>query len=761
MKHLASILRGSILSLVMILASSGCLQTPPSEPIPTQTAVATQTRAATTPLPTTTSQPSPTVTTLPSPTSQAAIFELGEPFWLGRGKVRHAAFLPGAEQIVIAWGSGISLHQVEGGEELWFQALPANLVAFDTHPLGERFAAALSDGSLLIFEASDGNPINFAGAQPNAYWGDLAWSPDGETIAFQFIGARRSDPIYLLKPGNGQLTEIPDSQTREGVAPVLVWSPDSRAITVASLGENCARFVDRESGAALMSLGQPGQCYPHPPLLFLPGGQAIAVNNASGGVDWLDFPSGEHLRTLPGTGGRLVNWQLEFPAASASLFIDPAGQWIASRGGYEPCYCGNPEDQPYHPLIVWDLESGAVQAQLERAVESLAQRHRLAAAFDGEEILMFYDSGEITRWAFTSSNAEEIVAARIPSRPVSAWTLRFSTDGSHLAFEGYYGADIYDIYAQQLVQRFNHPLESPALNPDGSLVALYNPQQRAVEIYVVQSGNLLTSLPASPVLMGAAFSPDGRYLAYATDSAPIVFNLASAESTLLDTGQVAALTGGMRVTKLLWSPDGRALVTVFGSGGSGADSGQIVLWKRLDGETFAAVYAVPNVEAYYAIPNLVLASFNPSGSRVALKSLPVFEAGQTQLVIYDLAAGEVLNTFDGYDPGAWVNEDELLAAQAQFSKRLTRLNVVTGETTVGGGVDRSDTAYAPGGIFTAELSNPPQRGITVRHWQTGSAVAEGLHEALNLLDYRWSPDGSWLVSAGDDGTLRVWPVVIP
>ena len=687
---------------------------------------------------------------------------MGEPFWLGRGKVRHAAFLPGAEQIVITWGSGISLHQVESGEELWFQALPANLVAFDIHPLGERFAAALSDGSLVIFEASDGSPTRFTGAQPNAYWGDLAWSPDGETIAFQFIGPGRSDPIYILDLSSGQLTKVPDSQTGEGVPPVLVWSPDSRAITVASLGDDCARFVDRESGTAIMILGQPRLCYSLPPLLFLHGGQAMALNNASGGVDWLDYPSGDHLRTLPGSGGRLVSRQLEFPAASASLFIDPAGQWIASRGGYEPCYCGNPEDQPYHPLIIWDLESGAIQAQLERAVEPLAQRHRLAATFDDEDIVMFYDSGEITRWAFTKSNVDEVVVARVPSRPVSPWTLSFSADGSHLAFKGLYGGvDIYDIRAQRLVQSFNPPLETPALNPDGSLVALYNPQQAAIEIYAVQSGNLITSLPASPVLMGAAFSPDGNYLAYAVDSLPSVIKLDSAERALLDTSQVSSLTPGITVTRLLWSPDGRGLVTVFGGDGNEADSGQIVLWKRLDGGTFAAVYAVPNVQANYNIPNLVLASFNPSGSRVALKSLPVFEAGQTQLVIYDLAAEEVLNTFDGYNPGAWMNEDELLAAEAQFSMHLTRLNVVSGETTEGQGVDRFDSAYAPGGNFVAEMSNPPQRGITIRHWQTGNAVAQGLHESLNLLDYRWSPDGSWLVSTGDDGTLRVWPVVIP
>jgi hypothetical protein len=48
--------------------------------------------------------------------------------------------------------------------------------------------------------------------------------------------------------------------------------------------------------------------------------------------------------------------------------------------------------------------------------------------------------------------------------------------------------DIYATATQQLVQRFDPPLDSPALSPDGLLVALYNPDQSAEVIYEVQSG---------------------------------------------------------------------------------------------------------------------------------------------------------------------------------------------------------------------------------------------------------------------------------
>jgi len=747
--------------LVIVLVISGCLQTPTDD-------LAQAVQAKTAELPTASPAASLSAadipaTQTPAPASGPASLGLGQPSWIGRGKIRDAVFLSGARQVAIAWGSGVSLHTVENGQELWYQSTPTNLIAFDVQPQAQSFAAALSDGSVVIYKASDGEPRRFEGARPNAYWGDLAWSPDGQTIAFQFIGPNRSDPIYLLDAASEQISDVPNSQTGEGVIPVLIWSPDGLSITVASLGEDCPRFVDVQSGELRMSLGQPGQCYPIPPLLFLPDGQTLAVGGLSGGLEFLGFPDGERLQTLQSTGDGLVGRMFEFPAASGSLLVDSSGHWIASRGGYEPCYCGSPEDQPDHPLIVWDLARGVVQAQLSQVLEPLAQRHRLAASFDGESILVLYESGEITRWAFSDPQARETVVARLPAQPVSAWTMRWSADGSHLAFTGSYGGvDLYTTATQQLVRRFSPPLYSPAISPDGSLVALYDPDKSAEVIYEAQSGRLLQTLPASPVLMGAAFSPDGQFLAYAANPNALVAELASGEVTMLETSAVPAVTAEMFVSRLIWSPDGQALVTMLAEGSPGSGGpGVIVLWQRQANGSFEAIYHVANVQANYTLPNQVLAIFNPSGSRVALESLPKAEAGQVKLVVYDLQAGNVIRTFEEYTPGAWMNDEELLAAEAQYDTRLTRINVVSGEKMIGNGRDNGDNSYAPGGVFTAQMAMPPLRGVTVKYWRSNAMIAYGEHESLNLLDYCWSPDSRWLASVGDDGTLRLWSVVMP
>jgi WD40 repeat protein len=542
--------------------------------------------------------------------------------------------------------------------------------------------------------------------------------------------------------------------------PALFWSPDGSAITVAALGEACPRFVDVHTGAERMRLGNPGECSFIPPLLFLPDGQAVVVNSQANALDMLRFPDGAPIRSFQSPPNGIVGRLMEFPAAGGALFVSPTGQWLASRGGYEPCYCGNPADQPYHPLIVWDLASGAVQAQLARAIEPLAQRHRLAATFAGDSILMLYASGEITRWQFNHPQSVETMVTQVAVRPASAWTLRWSADGSHLAYSGRYGGvDIYTADNRQLVRRFDPPLISPALSPDGRLVALFDPQENEQVIYQVESGQLVQTLPAAPVLMGAAFSPDGQYLAYADDGRAMVAEVASGETTTLDAPPVAALTAHMTVSRLVWSPDGQALATVFGAAsGDSVGPGVIVLWKRLEDGAFEMVYHVPNVQANYTQPNLALVIFNPEGNRAALQSMDELEAGHIRLVVYDLESRQVLQDLAGFKPGVWINDEELLAAEAQYDTRLTRIHVIRGDQTIGGMSDRGDSAYAPGGVFVAQMADPPQRGVTVRHWQSGSVVAQAEHQALNLIDYGWSPDGRWLASIGDDGVIRVWRV---
>jgi WD40 repeat protein len=685
--------------------------------------------------------------------------------WIGRGQLVSAVFLPGAQQVSVAWSNGVSLNAVDTGQELWFQATPMNIIAFDVQPQGRAFAVALADKSVMTFDAASGTPRHFQGVAPknsNASWGDISWSPDGRTLAFQYLGPFHNDPIYLLDVASGHIREVPDSQTAHGVIPELVWSPDGSSILITALGDQFPRFMDILTGRERMRLPQSGQVVSSAPI-FLADGKTVASEGPTGTVDLLRFPDGAQVRNLR-SGSRLLGHRLGlFPNAGSPLFTDSSGRWIAYRGGYEPCYCESGDIPSQYPLVIWDLARGTVRARLSEAVPPLKERHRLAATFDGDSIVMLYESGEITRWAFTDPWAQETIVSRVPAQLVSPRALVWSADGSRLALLGQDGGvEVYDTTGR-LLQRFDPPLTTPALSPDGKMVALFDPDHKTEVIYQVQDSRPIRTLPASPVSMGAAFSPDGGSLAYGASGRAAVLDLPSKRVIPLGSAAVAPVQVTSALTRLIWSPNGEVLATVIeNEPPNDTDQGVIVLWKRQADGTFGEVYHTATVQASNVA--WTLTAFSPSGRRVALLAMPDGNAGddgQPALVVYDIQAGRVTQSLSGYRLGTWMNDEDLLAAEAQYDRRLTQIDVVNGQKTIAGSVDA--VAYSPGGNFIAQVEwspNQTDRIVTIREWQSGELAVRVPYGSVELLDYRWSPDGHWFATLGNDGTLKIWPLSI-
>ena len=751
-----------LVSAVMLLFTISCS---PAQPVPlTPEQVQTATEVAPQPSPTLaltpTTRSATRVPLVPTPTKPPVPVLLTHPVWIGRGKLVSAVFLPGAQQIAIGWSKGVSLNTVENGQELWFQETPANVIAFDVQAQGQASAVALSDGSVMTFDATNGKPTRFQGDEQNAMWGDIAWSPDGRTLAFQFLDSlTRGNPIFMLDVASGNIREVPDSQTGDGVIPSLVWSPDGSSILIPSLGGPLdapfPRFVDIQTGQERMHLAQSGRVVSSVPL-FLADGQTLASEGPDGTVDLLRFRDGATVKTLRSGSWLLGRRLIEFPDTGSPLFTDPSGRWIAYRGGYEPCYCGSGEPPTQYPLLVWDLARGKMQARLSQAMDDLKERHRLAATFDGDSILMLYESGEITRWAFGNPHAQETMLARVLVRPVSSRALAWSADGSFLAFSGLYGGvDVYDT-SGRLVQRLDRPLTAPALSPDGQLVALFNPDQNTEVVYQVRDKQLLKTLPAAAVLLGAAFSPDGRFLAYGAPDRAAVIELASGKVISLGPAAIVPVRAEQSLARLIWSPDGQSLITIIIANISDEpDQGIIILWKRLQDGSFEAVYHVATVQASNAGWNLV--AFSPSGRRVALQTMP--QATLLRLIVYDLEAEKVIQTLAEYRLGAWLSNEDLLAVEAQYNTRLTRMNVLSGQKTIA--VSADAVAHSPDGKFFAQVEwslNHVDSNVIIRKWQHGEVVAQIQGESALVLDHPWSPDGQWLATVGNNGTLRLWLV---
>ncbi len=689
-----------------------------------------------------------------SPTPMA-MPSLGESLSLGRGQIVDAAFMPDASAVAVGWAYGVSLTTVEGGRELWWHSTNVPVIAINVHPKGEAVAAALGDGSVIIFDAATGSPKRFKGASPDAYWGDVAWSPDGKQIAFQFIGPYRGDPIYVLDVDRGSVREVPNSQIEGHTIPWLVWSPDSQAITLAALERACSGIIDVRTGGTLFSLKSDGSCYPTYVLAWSPAGDLVALSGTQGTIELIDPRAGKTVRTLS-SEALGFSWSWSHPGKSLVFSSDSA--WLANKGGIT--FDGNA-----YPIIVWDVKTGRQIAQLGEKGNAyelgLNDRDRLAIAFDGNSLVSLYENGEITRWAFGEKGSKEVVTGHVPVAPVTYPTvLIWSANGRKLAAITRYGgvavwnvaADRRDVQPDVL---FDPPLSAPAFSPDARLIALTDREKKAEIIYDLDTAKVISTLPDSTSLPQAtAFSPNGAQIAYGSDNTVIVADLRSGQ-------RIGTLTGypdKQSIMLVKWSPDGDALVAASGDPTNDTTLGTVILWERNADGSFGDVFRTESVRTSYG--TVPIALFNAKDNLVAFEQLPSLEAGQFKILVFDREARKVILTLNEYELVEWASNETLLTSEAQYETRLTQWNARTGDRRIGVGRDLGDNVYAPGGIFYArprtEFPNIV-RAIEVLHWQTGNVVAQAVYGS-DIFRISWSPDGLWLAALATDGTIKVWPV---
>ena len=704
--------------------------------------------------PTQTADPGQPITDLPTPTPPPAtattepqpIFS-GAPIKVGRGQILDAAFLPDGDSqaIAIGWANGVSLAALDGTER-WWQPTDALLVALDASPQGDHIAAVLEDGSVVVLATEDGAMQQYAASRPYVYWSDIAFSPDGQQVAFQSIGPQRGDPIYLLDLRTKEIQEVPQSRIDSTVRPFLVWSPDGQALTQAALGEECSRLVNRDTGATELTLQMDSGCYATWALAYAPDGQTLAVtpSNSSGppveNVDLLQADSGQVIVHLSGS-------VLAQPDQTARvLHFSPDGRWLATPGGFS--FYGDP-----YPAMVWDIESELVQAEL----PPTDRTRLLAQSFAGDTMLRFYEDGRITRWPFTENNATETAVAQIP---VIAPYLDFnwSANSSRLAAPLLFGgAAVWEAATGNQVALFPAPFTDPRLSPDGRLLALHNSETQEISLHNVDSGQLVVTIPDAATLPAPVpFSPDGQWLAYGSGSELHLLSLNTSETIILD-GYPTDRT----IVNVIWSPQNDALIAA--SSAIDENPGTVILWEKTGDADFTAVYQTETTRSGYSCC-VTIAAFNPNGERAAFERMPDYEASNMVIEVYDRQLDELILQEKEYELNAWLTEDVLLTIESQYDTRLTTWNVVTGQKTISAASASSGgEVYAPDGFYYAVVSGTGLnigRAIKVQQWESRQSAGI-VNFGNDVISLRWSPDGRWLAALATDSSLWLWPTTLP
>ena len=187
-------------------------------------------------------------------------------------------------------------------------------------------------------------------------------------------------------------------------------------------------------------------------------------------------------------------------------------------------------------------------------------------------------------------------------------SLAFSPDGGTLAASNHENAVmLWDLSSGQLLDTWELPywFSNLSFSPDGTLLAGVDPENFAVHIWEVASGEEQRSLSwtehASPVLYGAFFSPDWQTLAWVARGTVQLMDAASGELGL-------TLSHEDFVNDIDWSPDGSLLATAAAGTVDDEFSPVVIVWEV---ETGQALSTLTQPEPVLSV------AFAPDGSRLA------------------------------------------------------------------------------------------------------------------------------------------------
>ncbi len=569
-------------------------------------------------------------------------------------------------------------------------------------PDGARIASAGGSGPVQLLDARTGNPISSVNVdrQPTDRT-VLAFSPDG---AFLVIGCAYQ--ACVVDSASGRLrARLPDDRNHHGT---MVWSasfsPDGKQLAMSSYGSNEALVYDIPSWRT-----------------------AARIEHASSAVFSLVFSrEGGWLATAGSSSLRL--WRAgryQTPAAEIatsdlvwSIAFEPDGGGLVTAG---------------RELQAWRIVSGENGAvRLETAVSRPIEAHTVlpvswrdqacfvAAAPDAVHLLCGSSLDEVLRVPVSS--------AAVLVSPDADWLVNEQSDGTLAAWPLQNGLEA-------VRMSIGSPIQSITIAERPGWLAAGTDSGEVV-VVGLDTWDERTRLSVETPVARVNVSPAGRWLVVAAGSLVHVF----------DSGNWRETTSAIYGSDVSWAgfdTGGRYLIIVTGTSLVVSQPGE---WReQLRVEHDGTIEAV---------------RISSDGTKLA--TVTRWTAGHDSGVhltrIFDLASGS--ETGWEYESGGGSISNEFMNNEAARKKR----ELAGGDTA---SVLESATSW-----HALELNEPSERASADSAWSvrfSGSAMQlqdAATSRAMGEFDHlgqitavRFVPASAprWVVSAGEDGMLAVWP----
>jgi WD40 repeat protein/serine/threonine protein kinase len=626
-------------------------------------------------------------------------------------------------------------------------------------PDGRLIAAGSGDGTARVWDATTGREVGVLRGQGRRVK-NLPFGPDGRRLIVycddgtcQSWDPSGNDPQFLWR--------VPF----EGVAG-SVFSPDRRLFV--GMDDKAIRLCDAVSGRKLVDL--PGR-FAGTGLsagAFSPDSRHLAYSTGDGAVHLWDVEAGAELHVLRGhtngvralafspDGKRLASGAMHADDSSR-LWDVTAGKEIAVLGGHRNEVLSVAFSRDGSHLVsasldqtarLWDGVTGREIATLKGHRGPLQ-----GAGFrpDGQRIVTWSHDGTIRLW--DAANGEPLTV--LHGHAGSVWSAVFLPDGALLASASADGTvRLWDMALAERSSVFRGHASyvyDVAISPDGTRAAsaAWDGTVRLWDLATGQQAGLL--LHPDKVVVGVCFSPDGKQVASASGGGAVhLWDVASGQRMR-----------ELRLPQASWHqypraafhPKGKLLA--FGGG-----DGAVRLWDPAKDETVAVLSGHEGTAGDVA--------FRPDGLQLASGGVD----GAVRL--WDVETREPVAVLRGHAGIVFrvaYSADGRLLASASADMTVRLWDVATGQAlaVLPHGSAVYGVAISPNGTrLAAGCANN-----AIRLWDVGIAVRAGGKEApeaevaelhghdayVHAVD--WSPDGTRLISASGDGTVRVWDSLPP